>query len=444
MARNDTFGAPVSGTDADAVDRFNRAATLLLGYFADPLAEIDAALAEAPDFVMGHCFRAGLFVGSSEAGGEAELKRTLEVLRGLEAGANERELGHMAAIEAWAGRDFHRASEAYGRVLFDCPRDIVAMQFAHQTDFLLGQSTMLRDRVDRVLPAWSERDPEYGFLLGMHAFGLEECGHYPEAEAAGRRAVAHRARDAWAYHAVAHVCEMQGRLDDGIAWLSGGVDDWAPGNMLGFHNFWHIALFHLERGDYAKVLELYDGSIRPAPSKVALELVDAAALLWRLRLRGVDVGERWDGLADIYEGMAEDAYYPFNDLHATMAFIATGRTEAQQRLIRALEAAACEGHASARMIRDIGLPAVRAFKAFGEGAYGTAFEILLDVRKRAQGFGGSHAQRDVLNLTLLEAAIRAGDSAAAAGLVNERLAAKPESPFARALRTRLAQAPAAA
>jgi len=444
MSDTDAFGAPVSSRDKAAVEALNRAETLLLGYFADPLAEIDAALAEAPDFVMGHCFRAGLFLVSSEAGAEPELKRSLATLRRLAASANEREQGHIRAIEAWAERDFHGASEAYGHVLFDFPRDIIALQFAHQTDFLLGQATMLRDRVARVLPEWSEADPEYAYLLGMYAFGLEECGHFAQAEETGRRAVAMQPRDAWAYHAVAHVCEMQGQLDDGIAWLGGGVDDWAPGNMFAFHNFWHLALYHLERGEIDKVLALYDNSIRPNNSAVAMEMLDAASMLWRLKLRGIDVGRRWIELADLYEAMAEDAYYPFNDAHAMMAFVATGRTEAQRRLVAALRAAAGDRNSSARIVRDVGLPVARALQRFGEGDYGEAFDLLLDVRKRAQAFGGSNAQRDVLSLTLLEAAIRGGDRAAAAGLVNERLAAKPASPFAQALRRQVAKRRAAA
>jgi tetratricopeptide (TPR) repeat protein len=444
MSKTDTFGAPLSNGDAAAVDALNRAETLLLGYFADPLAEIDAALGEAPDFVMGQCFRAGLFLVSSEAGAEPELRRALKALRGVASAANERERGHIRAIEAWAARDFHGASEAYGRVLFDCPRDIIALQFAHLTDFLLGQATMLRDRVARVLPEWSEGDAEYGYLLGMHAFGLEECGHFAQAEETGRRAVALQPKDAWGYHAVAHVYEMQNRLDDGIAWLSGGVDDWSPENMFAYHNFWHLALYHLERDEFDKVLALYDSSIRPAASAVAMEMVDAASLLWRLKLRGVEVGERWTELAEGYEGMAEDAYYPFNDAHAMMAFVATGRTEAQARVIAALQAAAGDRHASARIIRDVGLPVARAFRCFGEGDYGTAFELLLDVRKRAQAFGGSNAQRDVLNLTLLAAAVRGGDHAAATGLANERLVAKPHSPFAQALRRQVARQRSAA
>lgn len=438
MTLYDKFGAPVSSGNRSSVEAFNEAASLMLGFFADPLAKIDAALEADPAFVMGHCFRAGLFLVSSEAAAEAELKRILEVLEPLEAAANDRERGHIAAIRAWSRRDFHHASEEYGRVVMEFPRDLAAMQFAHQCDFLLGQTRMLRDRVAQILPAWSEADPDYAYLLGMHAFGLEECGHYARAEETGRRAVSLQPRDAWAHHAVAHVCEMQGRTEEGIRWLNSGAPDWSKRNMLAYHNWWHLALYHLEIGDTSKALSLYDECIRPQPSQIALEMVDAAALLWRLHLRGVEVGERWNDLADTYEGWVEHAYYPFNDAHAMMTFVATGRDAAAARLIAALEAAAGARDSSAIMIRDVGLPVVRAIRAFGDGDYLTAHDMLTDVRKRASAFGGSNAQRDLLDLTLIEAAMRSGDARAATALANERKAAKPGSPFVRGLLTRAA------
>lgn len=440
MSMHDCFGAPLSTDRRASAEAFDAAATLLLGFFADPLAVIEQALAEDPDFVMGHCFRAGLHLIPSEKACVEVLAEELQALRRLAPRANARERGHMAAIQAWHDGDFHKASELYGRVLFEEPRDAVALQLAHQCDFLLGQTTMLRDRPARLLPHWSETDAAFPYILGMRAFGLEECGHYEQAEETGRRAVALQPRDAWAVHAVAHVYEMQGRTSDGIGWLGSRADDWSPNNMFAYHNWWHLALYHLEHGDTAKVLALYDEKIRPEPSRLAMEMLDGASMLWRLHLRGVDVGARWEELASGYAEHVEDAYYPFNDMHAMMAFLATGRHREADRLLDALRARAGDDSSSARLIRDVGLPVAHGFHAFGRGDYAAAFDLLQGARKTANQFGGSHAQRDVLNLTLLEAAMRMGDTAAAEGLLNERLAAKPASPLASAMRTRI-QAP---
>ena len=120
-----------------------------------------------------------------------------------------------------------------------------------------------------------------------------------------------------------------------------------------------------------------------------------------------------------------------------MSFVATGRDDAARRTIAALETQAGEDNSSSRIIRDVGLPVARAIRAFGEEDYESCFDTLLDVRKRAAAFGGSNAQRDVLNLTLIEAAIRAGNTGAATALVNERRAEKEESPFAECLFKRI-------
>ena len=154
---------------------------------------------------------------------------------------------------------------------------------------------MLRDRVAQVLPTWDTSTPGYGYVLGMYAFGLEETALYSRAEDIGRRALDINRRDAWAVHAVTHVMEMQGRLRDGIDWLTSRESDWSVNNGFAFHNWWHLALFHLEAGNFARVLELYDQRIRATPSQVPLEMIDATALLWRLELR---VGERRRALAE--------------------------------------------------------------------------------------------------------------------------------------------------
>lgn len=438
MTMYDNRGVPVSTANRRPLDRYEAALELLNGFYLDPLATIDAAIADDPDFVMGHCFRAGLFLISTEKAAEAELRRSVEAAVALGAQANARERGHIAAAQAWLNGDFQRAADLYGKVLIDWPRDLLALQLAHQCDFLLGRSRMLRDRIARVMPDWDETVPGYGYVLGMHAFGLEEMNHYGRAEDTGRRAVGLNRRDPWAIHAVAHVMEMQGRLTEGIAWLAERSDDWAPDNAFAFHNWWHLALHHLDLGQTERVLEIYDDAIRPARSTVALEMVDASALLWRLHLRGHDTGARWRELADAWEPMAEDAYYAFNDFHAMMAFVADGRRQTARRLLAALERSASGSGTNAMATRDVGLPLCRALLAFGDGKYADAVDLLMPARAMAHRFGGSHAQRDVIDQTLIEAALRDEQHRLARALLAERTDLKPTSPwnwlmFARAL-----------
>ena len=180
----------------------------------------------------------------------------------------------------------------YGEVLHEYPRDLIALQTAHVGDFLLGQSQMLRDRVAQVLPHWNQDLPGYSYVLGMFAFGLEETNLYDTAEETGRRALELEPRDPWSVHAVTHVMEMQGRSAEGIAWLNSRSGDWAPGNGFAYHNWWHLALLPPRSGRERSGRSRSTTSLlRPQPTQVAYENIDASALLWRLTLRGVDVGD---------------------------------------------------------------------------------------------------------------------------------------------------------
>jgi hypothetical protein len=184
------------------------------------------------------------------------------------------------------------------------------------------------------------------------------------------------------------------------------------------------------------VLALYDDPIRGGESEVTLDMLDASALLWRLHLAGVDVGDRWEAIADRWMPLAGAGNYTFNDAHAMMAFVGSGRSSAAQEVLAAQAEAMTRSDDNATFTREVGGPVARAVLAFGEGDYGTTVSLLRPVRAIANRFGGSHAQRDLIDLTLLEAACRAGQDGVATALAAERLAWKPESPLTRRYATR--------
>jgi hypothetical protein len=411
--------------------KYDKTLDLLASYFVDPLAEIDAALAEDPDFVSGHCARAAIGVLAGERAGEPLIRASVEAGRRLAPSANARERRHFAAAEAWLDGDFHRAIAAYGGIVVDYPRDLLALQVAHVGDFYLGQQRLLRDRIAQVLPHYDASVPGFGYVLGMLAFGLEETNLFELAEARGREALALEPRDPWAIHAIAHVFEMTGKSERGIDWLTSRTADWSEGNGFAFHNFWHLALFHLEVGDSAAALSVFDRHVWPKPSRVALEMVDAASLLFRLKLRGVDLGGRAAGVASAWSDTDYHGYYAFNDVHAVMAFVADDRLHDARALIVELERRAGDDGSNASMTREVGLPLSRALLAFAEARYDEVVDALLPLRLVAHRFGGSNAQRDVIDQTLAEAARRAGRRSLAEALVAERRLLRPERPVAR-------------
>ena len=136
-----------------------------------------------------------------------------------------------------------------------------------------------------------------------------------------------------------HVFEMQGRVHDGVEWLNATSSKWAD-SALSFHNWWHLALHYLELEDTSAALDLYDRLIHPKESVVALELVDASQLLWRIALRGGDVGTRWQELSDCWARPAEGGFYVFNDVHALMAHAQAGRDQPMRQLLATMVARA--------------------------------------------------------------------------------------------------------
>jgi tetratricopeptide (TPR) repeat protein len=425
----DTRGHRFSGATAAALNSYELAVRQLNLYAGDPVAAADAALAESPAFVMAHALKAWLHLLGTEPGGVAVAHDALEAAMRLS--VNDQEQRHLIAIAHLVDGRWHMASRILEDLTMEYPRDLLALQVGHQLDFFRGDARMLRDRVARALPYWSPKVPGYHAVLGMHAFGLEETGHYAEAERAGREAVELEPRDAWAQHAVAHVLEMQGRQKEGIAWMRGNAEGWARDSFFAVHNWWHLALYHLELGQIDEVLALFDGPIYGARSRVILDMVDASAMLWRLHLRGIDVGDRWEALADAWEPVADAGLYAFNDAHAMMAFVGAGRVEAARRVLAAQVAAMQRPGDNAAFTRDVGHPVAQAVQAFGARNYFDAVRLLRSVRNIAHRFGGSHAQRDVLDLTLIEAALRSGHEALARALTAERAAARPTSPLAR-------------
>lgn len=428
MTLKDARGIPVSTSSTAALEAYEEGVELSVSYFLDPMEKVQKALDLEPRFAAGHCLRAALMILSTDRSTMPLLAESVDVIEGLGRRANDRERGHAAAARAWLEGDFAGAVRRYGDILLDYPRDLLALQVAHVGDFLHGASTTLRDRVAQVVPAWDASIPGFSYVLGMYAFGLEETALYSRAEDTGRRALEMNRRDPWAIHAVTHVMEMQSRLRDGVEWLSSREQDWAPNNGFAFHNWWHLALFNLDAGDIEQVLGLYDRAIRPARSAVPLEMIDAAAMLWRLLLRGVDVGDRWKRLAEDWQPFAEQGFYAFNDAHAVMAFVGAQRFDLAQATLAALERAALERGTNGMMSREVGLPLAHGLVSFGLGHYAEALDLLLPIRAIANRFGGSHAQRDLIHLTLVEAALRSGKEKLARALISERTQLKPTSP----------------
>jgi hypothetical protein len=433
----------VSGATPEAVRHFDEALRSFNIYRGDPLASIDAATAGAPSFAQAHLLKGFILALATEPAANADAVRIADNVKGMPLA--EREASQLAILDQLVEGNWVKAAAAMDFHNMRYPRDLVALQAGHLMDFYRGNARDLRDRIARALAHWTPDVPGYHAVLGMHAFGLEESGDYARGEEVGRRAIDLEPLDCWAHHAVAHVMEMQGRAEDGIGWMVAREPYWSGDtNFFKVHNFWHRALCHLDLGQMDQVWALYDGPIRGSKSAVALDLVDASALLWRVGMAGHDAGGRWTELAEAWDAHADGVLYPFNDVHAVMAYLGAGRHDAIERLKKAQASAASRSTDTARWTTTIAQPLVEGFTAFARGDYRASVEALHPVRFVANQFGGSHAQRDVIDWTLTEAAIRSGRRDVALALSHERLALKPHSPVNREFVRRasaLAEAP---
>jgi tetratricopeptide (TPR) repeat protein len=399
MSGVDARGCGLSGATAAALEAYERAFALFQGWRKGADAQLVLALQEAPNFVMAYVLQSYLLLCSRDPRHVRAAHTVL--MRAVALPANEREHMHFAAISAALADDYELAKAWLGKLLHVYPRDALALQVAHAFDHVTGDVERMNDRVEAVLPAWSSDLPGYHAVLAMHAFGLNECGKYEHAEQAAYAALDLNTCDARAHHVMAHVFEMTERADAGVRWMNKHIASWSTDTVVTTHCWWHLALFHLAQGNIERGLALYDRRVRASQSGAIADLIDASALLWRIQLHGGDTGTRWFELADAWEPHIDDGFCSFNDLHAMLAFVGARDWERAQRLVLALARYQSQPTRHGVTTKQIGLPSCRALLAFGRGDDTLAITLLASLPALAHRLGGSHAQRDVLHLTLL-------------------------------------------
>ncbi len=331
----DSAGLITSTADALSLEQFERALASLFRADGNALPVIALALERDPAFAIGHALRAGAIVLSGADVDAADLAASVAAIESNPA-ANERERRHAAAARHWLGGEMARAARLYGDLVRDYPRDRLALLVAHGLDFRLGWREMMRERIAAVLPHWDARDPEYGYVLGMHAFGQEETGRYDLAMATAEKSLELVADNASAIHVIAHVLEMRGPPDKGIAWLKKTQPIWSGNAGFRIHLAWHLALFELDADAASEALETYDKLIAPQLDGGNNGLVDASALLWRLQLHGTRSTRRWREVAGLWRRRSTVGNRAFDLVHAVMALASSDEHAGAGRLARRL------------------------------------------------------------------------------------------------------------
>ncbi|XP_064482094.1 tetratricopeptide repeat protein 38-like [Ornithodoros turicata] len=445
---------PLSTASNEACKLFDAALTQYVGWYDDAqfggLEQTLEKLKQAdPDFAMGQAFYNGIvLMGTGDSVAlSAELRSSVDKMVASAASQpnlTEREKDHIRAVHELSQGHISKATVIWENLLINHPTDLLALKFAHDAYFYLGQQRQIRDSIARVLPRWNSSAPLYGYLHGMLAFGYVETNFHELARRSAEKALSLNERDAWATHALAHVFEMDCQPDQGIAMMSKTVQNWETCNLLACHNFWHWALFHVEKGENEAAIEIFDGQVgKRVSSGAMLDYVDAASLLYRLKLDGTSVDDRWAKVYDVAKPHLNDHILAFNDAHFLMACLGTRERSSVKDLLESatkfVESPSATGD-TARVTREVGLPLMEAMVKHGDGDYGAAAEDLLRIRYDIVKIGGSNAQRDVFELLLLDSAIRSDKERhrrVAEALLTERGLSRPNSPMLKRLCSRL-------
>jgi hypothetical protein len=404
MTLKDHRDQEISGATPLALEAFERALEAHLSWRTGVDALLDEALIEAPTFTMVHVLRAYTSLLSRDV---ARVRQARSAhARAATLSATPRERLHVAAIGAGLADDFDSFKAILHRLLQEYPRDVLALQVGHSLDYVTGDIDGMENRIATVLPAWSKSVPGYHAVLAMQAFSLVEAVRYLDAEDKGLRSLELEPFDARAHHALTHVYEMTGNAAAGERWMRDRLSFWAVDTIAATHCWWHWSLFHLAQGKVRRALALYDQHVRKSFSSDLADMIDASALLWRIELRGMDTGSRWLELAAAWTPHIRDGYCTFSDLHAMLALVGAQDWKNVERLESALVRRGESDSRYGETTRLVGLAACRAIVAFGRGDYARTAELLGAIPAFARRIGGSHAQRDLLYLTLLEAVWR--------------------------------------
>jgi tetratricopeptide (TPR) repeat protein len=419
---SDSLGNPVSDMSAATLRAVDEFVDGFLAY--ETRAEgIVAAADAAPECCLANVYAGLLWMFLESPDAAVRATPYLTAAERCAASATRREQLNLAVLRAWVADDLPEALGVCERISDEFPRDLPAVKIHQYFEFNRGNSPAML----RVVLKVAERNADVAHLYGMLAFAYEQCHLLDDAERAARQALALKRKEPWAQHALAHVMLTRGQIDAGAEFLESMQDTWTGLNSFMItHLWWHLALFYLSQGRQARVRDIYDRHCWAFARQYSQDQVGAVSLLARMELAGIDVGERWQDLAGYLAARAEDTVQPFLTMQYLYGLARAGRPEADA-LLDAVRGAA--GGAPAHVLavwREVALPACEGLHAYAHGDFDAAWRHLGAAMPRMVEAGGSHAQRDLFEQILLDAAIKSGRTVLAQQMLEQRRGHDPD------------------
>ena len=416
----DRFGLPLSTHSQVAVDHWQEGVDRMLSQDYAPEEKLQQALDIDEGFALAHGCQA--YVGMIR-GDAAQAKASSDRARELAPGVSDREKQAIEAVGLWVDGKGPQSLALIREHLKEYPRDGLMSRLAQRL-FMLGCSGAgvprfpgeLFDLCASIAPHCMD---DWSFL-SQYSFAHHETGRLDEALKLAQRSLDMRPTNAVASHSVTHVYFEKGDASSGDDFLGNWItcfDKRAPYHV---HLSWHLALFRLALGHYQDAVGLYESDIRPSVvAKSPTSLSDSASLMWRLQLYGkARPPMPWEEVRDQAAPAADRNGPAFRDAHAALAFGACGDDAAMSQLVDRLGKLADQGNALAA---EVTLPLVQGISAFAQENYSESVRLLEPQMMQLERIGGSHAQREVFEDTMLEAYLRAEQFDKAQDMLDERL-----------------------
>ncbi len=423
MTTQDCLGNPVHLQDRASLAALDDFVGGFIACEARAVNILTAAERDRSAIVQACCAALHMFAESRE--GPLHARPFIDAARAAAPQASEREQRFVEAIACWVDGDIARAMALHDEQARLHPRDLVSVKLGQYHRFNIGDAAGMLRLAQAALPACADV-PQ---MHGMAAFGWEQCHLMPQAEAAARKALAMTEREPWAQHALAHVMLTQGRLSEGLQFMEHSSATWTQLNsFMVTHNWWHLALFAIDLGMDDLALQTYDEQVWGVVKSYSQDQIGAVSLLARLELAGIDVGERWQDVADHIAQRLDDQVLPFLDLQYLYGLARAGRPQAQTLLHNIERRGAQAGDGGANAIwRQVAVPAAHGLMAHAQGRHAQAIDALGQALPQLLQIGGSHAQRDLFEQIHLDALMRSGHWNAAQQQLQPRVNQQPQS-----------------
>lgn len=408
----DRYGLLLSTPSAAARDAYVEGCEAKLTMYPGAIPAFDRAIAADPGFALAHAARAHAL---SERGDMAAARASMTAANSLAAGLSAREKSHVAFFDLLAAGEAEAALSALGAHLNEWPRDALVLATAAFTNGLIGmsgragQKRALLDLLDRLAPSWGDD----WWFTAHHGMALSENGQRDAARAKIQRSLGQNPRNPWAAHARAHLCYEEGDAEAARAFLASWLTTYPRDGLLYSHLNWHLALAHLEAGDAAAALRLFREAFAPdvhsGPPRG--KMTDAVSFLWRWELAGHPRDrDAWRIMHDFANRAFPRAGVAFSDMHIALAQVVAGNGDALARRAEEMDDLARQGRYPSGPL----VPAVsQAFAAFERRNFAATIDALEPIAAELERIGGSRAQLDLVEFTLLQAYVganRLGDA----------------------------------